>query len=234
MLRQVTLGLSTENDLQDAAKRHGVTLAVSDCKPFNAKGMSLLLELRGNPDAVKDAITEIRKAPGVRQALQGEEGGGASPLLVVIDRPVMCRASNDAAIICLECPINSAEGPAQWKFVARKTGELRQIITKLSQEGVESRITDISPLDQKASLTGRQEEILATAVASGYFEFPRRISLTGLSHLVGVRPSTLSEILRSAEKRIMENAVGGELIKNKRATLTRTLGAPQRTSNPFD
>jgi predicted DNA binding protein len=48
---------------------------------------------------------------------------------------------------------------------------------------------------------------MATAMANGYFDFPRKISLTGLSQLVGVKPSTLSEILRSAERRIMQNAI---------------------------
>jgi predicted DNA binding protein len=69
------------------------------------------------------------------------------------------------------------------------------------------RIEDVSPLDQKATLTTRQKEIMATAMARGYFDFPRKISLTGLSQVVGVKPSTLSEILRSAERRIMQNAI---------------------------
>ena len=67
----------------------------------------------------------------------------------------------------------------------------------------------MSPLDQRETLTERQKEIVVTAVARGYFEFPRKVSLTELSRLVGVRPSTLSEILRSAERRIMLNAVAG-------------------------
>jgi len=66
---------------------------------------------------------------------------------------------------------------------------------------------DVDPLDHQVELTTRQEEVLGTALAQGYFEFPRKISLTGLSELVGVRPSTLSEILRGAERRILESTV---------------------------
>ena len=61
-----------------------------------------------------------------------------------------------------------------------------------------------------ADLTWRQEEVIVTAVARGYFDFPRAISLTGLSKLVGVRPSTLSEILRSAERRVFVSVVGAQ------------------------
>jgi len=66
---------------------------------------------------------------------------------------------------------------------------------------------DNDPPDHQVTLTARQEQVLGTALEHGYFEFPRRTSLTGLSKLVGVRPSTLSEILRGAERRVMESAV---------------------------
>jgi len=65
----------------------------------------------------------------------------------------------------------------------------------------------VGALDHQVALTERQEQVLGTALAQGYFEFPRRISLTGLSELVGVRPSTLSEILRGAERRVLESTV---------------------------
>ena len=169
--------------------------------------MTMLLELGGSPEAVRATVTSIRRLAGVRQAIEGEEGGDRTTLLLVLDRPSICRASSDAAIICLECPFSSADEPATWRFIARRTSDLRQIMTKLGREGIQARIEDVSPLDQKATLTDRQKEIMATAMARGYFDFPRKISLTGLSQQVGVKPSTLSEILRSAERRIMQNAV---------------------------
>jgi hypothetical protein len=208
MLRQIALQVRTENSLQDAARLHGAKLNIVDCKSFNKTGMSLLMELRGNEQDVRAATTAIRHLDGVRQVIEGEGPGDAMPLLVVLDRPAICRASSDVAIVCLDCPLNSEAQPASWRFIARKTSDFRQVLTRLSKEGIETRIEDVAPLERKATLTGRQKEIMATAVAQGYFEFPRKISLTGLSELVGVKPSTLSEILRSAERRIMANALG--------------------------
>jgi len=208
MLRQIALQVRTENRLQDTARLHGTKLNIVDCKSFNKTGMSLLMELRGTEQDVRAATTAIRHLDGVRQVIEGEGPGDAIPLLVVLDRPSICRASNDVAIVCLDCPLNSEVQPASWRFIARKTSDFRQVLTRLSREGIETRIEDVAPLERKATLTGRQKEIMATAVAQGYFEFPRKISLTGLSELVGVKPSTLSEILRSAERRIMANALG--------------------------
>ena len=208
MLRQITLQVKADTQFQEAAFANGVKLSVLDCKSFNKTGMSLLFELRGGTQAVRATVAAIRKIQGVRQAVEGENGGDSVPLLVVLDRPNICRASNDAAIVCLECPLNSEAQPATWRFIARKSSDFRQILGRLGQEGIENRIEDVAPLERKATLTGRQKEIVATAVAQGYFEFPRRISLTNLSELLGVKPSTLSEILRSAERRIMANALG--------------------------
>ncbi|MDG7008258.1 MAG: helix-turn-helix domain-containing protein [Nitrososphaerota archaeon] len=208
MLRQIALQIRAENKLQNAAKVNGTKLSVVDCKSFNKTGMTLLLELRGTEQSIRAATTEIRKTEGVRQVVEGERVGETAPLLVVLDRPAICRTSSDAAIVCLECPLNSNAQPSSWRFIVRKTSDFRQILAKLSKEGIEARIEDVAPLERRATLTGRQKEIMATAVAQGYFEFPRRISLTGLSELVGIKPSTLSEILRSAERRIMANALG--------------------------
>lgn len=208
MLRQISLQVNVENELQPIAAERGVKLNVLDCKTFNKTGMTLLLELRGEEGAILETMAVVRKTPGVRQVVEGDKTDDGVPLLVIMDRPSICRASNDAAIVCLECPLNSETQPATWRFITRRASDFRQVMAKLTQEGIDARIEDVAPLERKATLTGRQKEIVATAVSQGYFEFPRRISLTKLSELVGVKPSTLSEVLRSAERRIMANALG--------------------------
>lgn len=211
MLSRVSLEVSAESRLQSAAKKHGVTLTKVDCKAFNATGMSLLLELRGEGHGVRGAIAEIRGTGGVRQAIEGEGSGDAVPLLVVLDRPVFCRAAEESAIVCLECPLDSGNQPASWRFIAKGAGDLRQVLARLEREGIRARVEDVAPLEPRPTLTGRQKEVVKAAVSQGFFEFPRRTNLTELSKLVGVKPSTLSEILRGAERRIMENAFAAPL-----------------------
>jgi len=211
MLRRVSLQVTAENKLQSAARKHGVTLSEVDCKPFNSTGMSVLFELKGEELGIRAAIAAIRQTDGVRQVIEGQDGGDTVPLLLVLDRPVFCRASNESAIICLECPLDNRDQPASWRFIARRASDLRQVLKSLELEGVRTRIEEVAPLEPRPTLTGRQREIMVTAVSHGYFEFPRRINLTELSGLVGVKPSTLSEILRGAERRIMENAFAAPL-----------------------
>jgi len=208
MLRQITLQVRAEAGFKVAARDNGVAMSVLDCKAFNKTGMSLLLDLKGDTRAVGRTIAAIRKSDGVREAVEGERTGESTPLLVVLDRPGICQASGDAAIVCLECPFDSDEDVATWRFIVRKSCDLREVLAKLGTRGIEAKIEDVAPVERRATLTGRQMEIMTTAYANGYFEFPRRTSLTELSKVVGVKPSTLSEILRSAERRIMQNALG--------------------------
>lgn len=207
MLRQVSLEVVWESGFQSVSRAHGVTVSVLDCRPFNRKGMIMLLEIIGEPGSVQDAITSIRKIPGVWHAYEGESGGERVLLFVVLERPIICRASSDAAIICLECPFSSSGSPVLWRFVVRRTGDLRQILTALGREGLQAKVKDVSRLDQRATLTSRQKKIMETAVAAGYFDFPRKTNLTELGKLVGVKPSTVCEIIRSAERKIMQSAI---------------------------
>ena len=101
--------------------------------------------------------------------------------------------------MCLDCPFNSTEVPARWRFVARKTSDVGDIIARLGDAGIQVRVQDITPLDKNTTLTLKEKGIIAVAIERGYFEFPRRITLEDLGRVVGVEPASLSKILRSAE-----------------------------------
>lgn len=172
MLRQIALQVTTDNKLQDAARAYGTKLSVVDCKPFNKTGISLLLELRGSPKQVHATTADLRKSEGVRQVLEGEGQGDQTSLLVVMNRPRICRVSDGAAIVCLDCPLNSETQPLSWRFIARSANDFRRITAGLSKVGIETKLEDVAPLERRAALTGRQKEIIATAVAQGYLVPP--------------------------------------------------------------
>lgn len=52
-------------------------------------------------------------------------------------------------------------------------------------------------------LTPREQEVLYYAYSRGYYSTPRRVTLRKLSEELRVKPSTLNEILRSAERKIV-------------------------------
>ncbi len=169
--------------------------------------MAMLFDLRGPTNEVSEVACEFRKIPGVKKVTAGEASGDATPYLVVMRKPETCRATADHAIICLECPFNSSGDTSFWRFVINKRSDLDRIISNLQQAGIEARIKDVSSFSNGVVLTGRQKEILETAISMGYYEFPRRVNVTGLSQVMGIKPPTLSEVLRAAERRVMKRAL---------------------------
>ena len=151
----------------------------------------------------------LRNMKEMRNVYETEVSATKTLCLAVLDRPLLCRASLETGVICLQCPYNSAGQPFTWQVLVRKSDDLRGLISNLEEKGMSVVVNGVSHVSREETLTGRQKEILATAIASGYFDFPRRTGLSELSKMVGVKPSTLSEILRSAERKILENTVKG-------------------------
>ncbi|MEM2070066.1 MAG: helix-turn-helix domain-containing protein [Archaeoglobaceae archaeon] len=53
-------------------------------------------------------------------------------------------------------------------------------------------------------MTFKEEEILKIALEKGFFEYPRKIKLEELAKQLEIAPSTLSEILRRAQKKMLK------------------------------
>jgi len=53
------------------------------------------------------------------------------------------------------------------------------------------------------SLTDRQQEVLLTALEEGYYEQPRKATMTDLGEEMGLTSSTVAEHLRKVEKRVL-------------------------------
>jgi predicted DNA binding protein len=57
--------------------------------------------------------------------------------------------------------------------------------------------------DKRAKITYREEEILRIALEKGFFDFPKKIKLEELAEIFDIAPSTLSEILRRGQKKVL-------------------------------
>ena len=64
------------------------------------------------------------------------------------------------------------------------------------------------PEGGKSKITYREEEILKIALEKGFFDFPKRIKLEELADIFGIAPSTLSEILRRGQKKVLKSYFG--------------------------
>jgi predicted DNA binding protein len=88
----------------------------------------------------------------------------------------------------------------------------RKFQSRASEYGMEIQPTVVRDsqffLSEEAfGLTVKQQEVLAEAIKSGYFEIPRRASLSDLGNRVGISDQATSERLRRGMKALAENGV---------------------------
>jgi len=199
MFKKVTLEVKSRNDLLSAAKMNGAMLSIADCWPLYRGEMAMLLELTGAPIAIKKTICTLQEMVGVREAYEVDNDVRSTTVFIALDKPRICRSAENSAVMCLDCPFNSTEVPARWRFAAKETSDVREIMARLAEGGIQARIQDISPLNKNVTLTLKEKGIIAVAIERGYFEFPRKITLEDLAQVVGVEPASLGKILRNVE-----------------------------------
>lgn len=79
-------------------------------------------------------------------------------------------------------------------------------VTSMAYEAADYRGYQVLP-----QLTEKEQFVLTNALASGYYEYPRKISATELAEKLGYSKSTLIEYLRKAENKIITTICTGEL-----------------------
>ncbi|MCY0859635.1 MAG: helix-turn-helix domain-containing protein [Sulfolobaceae archaeon] len=96
------------------------------------------------------------------------------------------------------------DGKEMWTIVLSDYRELRSLLRKINELGSKVKVTKVVKLKSESALTARQEQIIKYAIELGYYDFPRRITLKELAQRLNISPSNLAEILRRAEKNILE------------------------------
>jgi len=208
MLRQVTLEIPVEDRIRSTARVEGARLNVIQCKGLKDDGMVLLIELEGRKVAVNETTQKIRRIPGIRYVIPSETGRGMTHLLVNIECPKVCRVARDGMVFCLDCPLNSRVMLPRWRFICEGPLGLDQVISNLRQQGIRAKVKEVSPLwcKKRSRLTEKQRALARLAVASGYFDYPRKVNLQELSRLAGKSRTSVSEMMRGAERRIIRES----------------------------
>ncbi len=105
------------------------------------------------------------------------------------------------ATVAVHCVEMTPEGTASF-FTDCAGSRLQSAMTDV-QESPTVRVRESMSGQSAAALTPRQKEVLALAVALGYYEVPRRMNLRDLADRVNLSPAAVSELLRRGERLII-------------------------------
>jgi len=100
----------------------------------------------------------------------------------------------------------------RYSFIVPTFEAYKSIIHALEESDHKVNVLKMGSFEPKTGiLTEKQERIFWLALKGGFFEYPRKIGTHELSAKLGIRPSTLSEILRRGTRRLLEHHFEKEL-----------------------
>jgi predicted DNA binding protein len=101
---------------------------------------------------------------------------------------------------------NMEENTIKYSFIVPTFEAYKSIVSALENAGHKVNVLKMGSFEPKAGvLTEKQERIFWLALKGGFFDYPRKIGTRELSAKLGIRPSTLSEILRRGTRRLLEH-----------------------------
>lgn len=164
-----------------------------------------LLEVQISSESAPTWREELRHLPGVTDVELISASEGSAVYRIVFRGTTFIPVLQDLKLV-RHFPFPIQDGEATWTVVGPET-KVRRLLGRLKSARVRFNLESVhhGPLMKvPSSLTPRQREILQRAIAEGYFDVPRRISLTKLAPKIGIAMSTLSVTLAVIEKKIVE------------------------------
>jgi predicted DNA binding protein len=99
-----------------------------------------------------------------------------------------------------------------YSFMVPTFDAYKGIIGDLEKGGHQVNVRKVGKFEQQIGvLTENQERIFWLALKSGFFDYPRQISMTELAAKLGISAATLSEIIRRGTRRLLEHYFKREL-----------------------
>ncbi|WP_049925049.1 helix-turn-helix domain-containing protein [Halopiger goleimassiliensis] len=121
-------------------------------------------------------------------------------------QPLLLFSSKESGMP-IELPVEITDGEATIEVTGSRE-RLAELAEQLERFGLKYRIEHVRErLHESQLLSERQLEVIAAAVEEGYYDTPRRCSLTELAEQLGIAKSTCSETLHRAEEAIIKRFV---------------------------
>ncbi len=165
-----------------------------------------LVEVQIHGERATDWGVEIRTLPNVEEVEVISTGGETGLYRIIYKGDPFIPTLRELKLL-RRFPIHIQAGVATWVVVGPEP-KVRRLLTHLHSNSIGVEVVSVGrgpPSHGPFSLTSRQHQILRRAMLEGYFEVPRRVSLTELAPKIGIAASTLSVTLAVIEKKILKH-----------------------------
>jgi predicted DNA binding protein len=179
----------------------GVKVRVLAHFPANDGTVHEEVEISGS--AWKETIDRIRKLDTVNEVEILETSGDGARLRMRVAECPLPHAVNASGVMP-RFPFSVRQGSDEWLLVAGKE-ETTKFVHRIRQGGTNVEVLFSRLYRQDPGATSHQRKLMEAAIDQGYYEVPRRVTLTKLAERLGMAKSTLSEVLARGEKHLLED-----------------------------
>lgn len=167
--------------------------------PVEGGGTGLVELTAADPEAV---AAEMEGFDGIESVDWLETTGETGLVQFHTAEPFLLLSAREAGLP-LRPPVDISDGVAS-VWATGSPDRLSAFADQLESFGMSFEVERVTPaVDTADLLTERQREVVLEAVERGYYDTPRRCSLTDLADALGVAQSTCSETLHRAEGTIV-------------------------------
>jgi predicted DNA binding protein len=188
--------------IADLSKKYPeITFEILSILPTEKMVGNALIKISGSN--LEHLLTEIKAHPSFIELYLISDSAKSKIVNVKTNDPWLLISLIKSEIL-LKMPVIVKNGIAKWEILApqEKIGKLKQL---LDEKNIIFELKSIKKYKEEPQLTERQSEVLDQAVKLGYYEIPRKISLTELASTLNIAKSTLSGILRRIDKKLIKN-----------------------------
>ena len=179
------------------------TFRVLAAVPGSNSGFALVRITGPTVPAVIDAMSEH---PQLTELTVTQQDTDETTVHFETTAPLLLFSSQESGVP-IELPVEIADGEATVEVTGSRE-RLAELAEQLEHFGFQYRIDHVSErLHESQLLSERQLEVIVAAVSEGYYDTPRRCSLTELAAHLDIAKSTCSETLHRAEEAIIKRFV---------------------------
>jgi len=208
MVEVVLNGVDGDDWVTETLRSQGVAFRLLACRPADRGRRRLLrlFEVQTNGEGIAPVIRRFRSRLAARDIAAASLGPDRAIVRVSVPMPAVCAAAFDLGDFCISCPFLGADdgtGSVSWKVLVPQIGDARRLLKASAGRGrARPTLVRAGAYRRRWGLTGRQERALRLAFQLGYFDYPRKASLSTLASRLGVGRSTALELLRKATTKL--------------------------------
>ena len=201
-------GVDASDWVTETLTAQGVNVRLLGCRPTDRSRRRLLrlFEVQTKGEAIAPILRRLRSRLSARDIGVASLGADRALVRASVPMPAGCSTAFELGDFCIGCRfLATPEGTSRssWKVLVPRLEDARRLLRSVhTKGGAHPSLVRAGAYRRRGGLTGRQERAIRVAFDQGYFDYPRRTSLSAVAARLGVSRSTTLELLRKATTKL--------------------------------